>query len=167
MKKIFLFVGIAFMAFSCSSDNNEDDNTPTAKLKQYPIDYIISVEDLNKAIDRNTEEEHPPILDYRSSDYGNLGFFIYYIENDFIVFDGCCPVEWGNKEIGEAPGKLNPFMLNNSSIKCQSCGSNFDANTLKPTFGKAEKLGLSLVQYKIELNEEKQEYHITNPNYKK
>lgn len=164
MKKLFLFIGIALLAFSCSSDDKEDDNTPTAKLKQYPVDYTISVEDLNKAIEIDKELELPPVLFFRGVGGSNEGIAIYYGSSEYTAFDMCCPVFW---EKSSGARYLAATYINEKVILYNAGDSRYDPITLQATYGKAKELGLSLVQYKIELDEEKKEYHITNPNYKK
>ena len=157
MKKLFLLIGVALLAFSCSSDEKEDENSSTS-LQQIPINYTISVEDLEYKLGSfkiTTITRHE----------GKGGLMCFFNGTKYSAFDGCCPIEW---ETGMPSGiyLLGKTYEGKSSLVCPICESIFDVETLKPVYGKAKDLGFSLVPYRIELDEEKQEYHITNPNYK-
>lgn len=158
MKKLFFTIGIALLAISCSSEDKEEDNNPTLNLRQAFVDYTVSVDELKLRFGSFKTANI-------TSNEGRSGLKGYFDGEKYLIFDACCPLEW--EEGVSYQEFLTGFTYREKiSLYCPICESVYDAATLKPIEGKAKREGYSLVQYKIELNKEKQEYHITNPNYK-
>lgn len=162
MKKLFVAVGFALLAFSCSSDDNNE--FPTQGLSQYEVDFTA------KKNEFRTQGElvfgsnlYPMHEDQKHYLTGLAGVQVIYYKEQTVAFDFKCPVEWSQKVGG---GMLRTLDLYNWETKCDKCNSTYNFLSGEPVKGRAKGLGLKLVKYKVDYEPETGDCHITNPNYK-
>ena len=174
MKNLFLLVGIAFLAFSCSSDDNGEDPVVPTERTQYEVSYYLSKADIEKQ-PQATDKSRLFILpktDKQPS--GNSGLLFYEIPvKKYKVYDACCPVDWGDGKSKKHQLTIKePQSYELFRVYCDECNSSFDLMDGHPTDGYAKNRNISLIEYKVSrdpvnINEEEIGVYITNPNYKK
>lgn len=154
MKK-YLMLGIVLLTMSCSSDDKDEIDTPSQGLTQYDVNIKIPKQEFSESENGNR---------YNG---GNMGVLVYGEILGYIAFDRACPVEWNLEKENRGELTYASIMNGNGHILCKKCNSRFTFPSMEATSGKAKELGYKLVDYNVKFDENTQEYHITNPNYKK
>lgn len=173
MKKIFLAFTALSLLISCSSDNEKEELIPPEPkpLKQYEVNYTVSkneLEEKEKNLVVDLENSHQPFL-------GLSGIYIVFksrtttidppvsvLSDECVVFDRSCPYEWDKNTLLKVR-----YIDYNTVMECDICGSRYSSLNMEAISGKAKEKALKLIQYKVDFDKGKQEYQITNPNYKK
>lgn len=177
MKKLMIST-LTLLAMSCSSDSiikEVAEDEKDIELKQYKVDYTISKKELEKQADGN--HVNIPSSNSSNNNLGLSGIYIVFPYRDIIgsevtypdecrAFDRSCPYEWNNTV------HLYTQSVNHENrMQCPVCDSRYSTYDMKIEVGSSGVANryrkLKMVQYKVDFDKEKQEYHITNPNYKK
>lgn len=180
MKKLFLLVGIALLAFSCSSDNNEEEGyTPPKVRTEYEVNYYISREEINKhpIVGYNSRAFILPKTTEQSS--SNMGIIIYdaptsSLARNVKAYDLCCPLHWEDDDPQKHILTLDTSSDMDVYAKCEKSYETFSLSTGRSTSEIAGEF-VDLIKYNVDsdpsgslVSEENIiGYYITNPKYKK
>ena len=180
MKKLFLFIGIALFAISCSSDNEKDQEyTPPKVRTEYEVNYYISKEEINKhsIVGHNSRAFILPRTTKQPS--GNMGIIVYdeptsSSARNIKSYDACCPLHWEDDD-----PKKHILTLDTSSdmavyVKCEKSYVTFSLSSGRSTSNITGEF-VDLIKNNVTSDpsgslvseEDIVGYYITNPKYKK
>lgn len=180
MNRLYLAISIVLLAFSCSSEKDDEYKNPPPKvpLTEYEVDHKISLKEIDEY----------PLAHGNSRTFtleddllGNLGLIVHArnaLTDGYWVYDLCCPVHWEDSDpLKHKLQVLNPEIpgLFRAYCKVKGQGSIFDLQDGVATTGYAKDKKISMVKYTVDVYPESKypDYLptegliFTNPRYKK